>query len=132
MLQTEFEERVGFKITPQEYGIIETLYNDSDLDKDVFCAKWKKNDRMEMSELNANTISILNKRIFAKDENIKNQSKVVSETAHFLIDKSVELGDYELYSQAIDLIGLKEVIRYKLENGKSLTKDESEYIINKL
>lgn len=132
MLQTEFEERVGFKITPQEYRIIETLYNDSDLDKDVFCAKWKNNDRMEMSELNANTISILNKRIFAKDENIKNQSKVISETAHFLIDKSVELGDYELYSQAIDLIGLKDVIRYKLVNGKSLTKDESEYIINRL
>jgi hypothetical protein len=132
MLQTEFEERVGFKITSQEYGIIETLYNDSDLDKDIFCAKWKKNDRMEMSELNANTISILNKRIFANEENAKKHSKVITDTAHFLINKSIELGDYELYSQAIDLIGLKDVIRYKLENGLSLTKDESVYIINKL
>lgn len=44
MLQKEFEERVGMKVTPSEYEVIETLYNDSDLEKDVFCAKWKKND----------------------------------------------------------------------------------------
>lgn len=31
MLQKEFEERVGMKVTPSEYGVIETLYNDSDL-----------------------------------------------------------------------------------------------------
>ena len=42
MLQKEFEERVGMKVTPSEYGVIETLYNDSDLEKDEFCAKWKK------------------------------------------------------------------------------------------
>ena len=48
MLQKEFEEKVGMKVTPSEYGVIETLYNDSDLEKDEFCAKWKKNDRMEM------------------------------------------------------------------------------------
>lgn len=51
MLQKEFEERVGFKVSASEYGTIETLYNESDLDKDVFCAKWKKNDRMEMADL---------------------------------------------------------------------------------
>lgn len=66
MLQKEFEERVGFKVSASEYGTIETLYNESDLDKDVFCAKWKKNDRMEMAELNANTITTLNKRIFSR------------------------------------------------------------------
>ena len=26
MLQKEFEERVGMKVTPSEYGVIETLY----------------------------------------------------------------------------------------------------------
>ncbi len=132
MLQKEFEERVGMKVTPSEYGVIETLYNDSDLEKDEFCTKWKKNDRMEMGELNANTITTLNKRIFSKDAKVKEHEETIKQTAYFLIRKASTNDDIELYEEAISLIGRNDAISYKLANDYSLTIDDRDYLINKL
>lgn len=132
MLQKEFEERVGMKVTPSEYGIIETLYNDSDLEKDVFCAKWKKNDRMEMGELNANTITTLNKRIFSKDAKIKVQDETIKQTAYFIIDKADETDDVELYKKAISLIGRSEAVIYKLKNDCKLTDADKDFIVSEV
>lgn len=129
MLQKEFEERVGMKVTPSEYGVIETLYNDSDLEKDEFCTKWKKNDRMEMGELNANTISTLNKRIFAKDEEIKRQRQLIEDAAKFLVDIAYCVSDAdEIYKQAVKLIGRNNAIIYKMDKDYSLTDDDKSLI----
>lgn len=129
MLQKEFEERVGMKVAPSEYGVIETLYNDSDLEKDEFCAKWKKNDRMEMGELNANTISTLNKRIFAKDEEIKRQRQLIEDAAKFLVDIAYCVSDAdEIYKQAVKLIGRNNAIIYKMDKDYSLTDDDKSLI----
>lgn len=132
MLQKEFEERVGMKVTPSEYGVIETLYNDSDLEKDEFCAKWKKNDRMEMCELSANTITTLNKRIFSKDAKIKVQDETIKQTAYFLIDKADETDDVELYKKAIELIGRSEAVIYKLKNDCKLTDADKDFIVSEV
>lgn len=132
MLQKEFEERVGFKVSASEYGTIETLYNESDLDKDSFCAKWKKNDRMEMAELNANTITTLNKRIFSKDAKIKVQDETIKQTAYFLIDKSDETDDVELYKRAVELIGRGEAVIYKLKNDYKMTDADKDFIVSEV
>ena len=42
MLQSEFETRVGMRVTPQEYSAIEDVYSASDVDKDEFCKLWSK------------------------------------------------------------------------------------------
>lgn len=42
MMRSEFIERTGFDPTADEYAEIELQYMDSDLDKDKFCAKWKR------------------------------------------------------------------------------------------
>ena len=42
MLQSEFEERVGMKVTPAEFEAIEVVYNNSEVDKDEFCKIWRK------------------------------------------------------------------------------------------
>ena len=136
MLQKEFEERVRMNVTPTQYGIIETLYNDSDLDKDVFCAKWKENDRMEMSELNANTISTLHNRIFAKDAEIKKKISAIEETAYFLIDKADEIEDIDLhislYKKAVELIGRKKAVIHKIKNDYRLTDTDKNFIMTEL
>lgn len=42
MLQKEFEDRTGVKVSLEEYSAIETVYMASDLDKDEFCKMWCK------------------------------------------------------------------------------------------
>lgn len=42
MMRSEFIERTGFDPTADEYAEIESQYMESDLDKDKFCAKWKR------------------------------------------------------------------------------------------
>jgi hypothetical protein len=129
MLQKEFEERVGMKVTPYEYGVIETLYNDSDLEKDEFCAKWKKNDRMEMGELNANTITTLNKRIFAKNEIIEEQKQIIENISKFLMDIAYGVSESEeIYEKAVKLIGRNNAIIYKMDKDYTLTDEDKNFI----
>jgi hypothetical protein len=40
MMQEEFEERVGLKVTNKEYARIEEEYMASSVDKDIFCKEW--------------------------------------------------------------------------------------------
>lgn len=42
MLQQEFETRVKMRVTPQEYAAIETVYANSEVNKDDFCRMWAK------------------------------------------------------------------------------------------
>lgn len=42
MLQKEFEDRTGVKVSFEEYSAIETVYLESCLDKDEFCKIWCK------------------------------------------------------------------------------------------
>lgn len=44
MLQNEFEERVGIKVSATEYDAIEVVYMNADesIDKDEFCRVWKQ------------------------------------------------------------------------------------------
>lgn len=44
MLQHEFEERVGMKVSATEYDAIEVVYMNADesIDKDEFCRVWKQ------------------------------------------------------------------------------------------
>lgn len=42
MLQKEFEDRTGVKVSPDEYSAIDAVYMASDIDKDSFCKIWCK------------------------------------------------------------------------------------------
>lgn len=61
MLQKEFEDRTGVKVTTDEYLAIDTVYMASDLDKDEFCKMWCK--------MNASRIKA------AKKEQAENKAK---------------------------------------------------------
>lgn len=37
MLRSEFEQRVNYKVTEEEFKSINEMYMDTDLDKDDFC-----------------------------------------------------------------------------------------------
>ncbi|MCM1166396.1 MAG: hypothetical protein NC401_10370 [Ruminococcus sp.] len=45
MTHQEFIDRVNVNITAEEYAAIEVVYMNCDLDKDEFCAMWRKMNR---------------------------------------------------------------------------------------
>ena len=45
MLQSEFEARVKMQVSCEEYQSINEVYNNSEVDKDEFCAIWVKMNR---------------------------------------------------------------------------------------
>lgn len=53
MLKQEFESRVKVEVSAEEYAAIETVYMNSDLDKDAFCKMWKRINKQHIAELKA-------------------------------------------------------------------------------
>ncbi len=54
MLQSEFEERVKMHVTCEEYLHINEVYNNSEVDKDEFCAMWVRMNRTRVKRAIAN------------------------------------------------------------------------------
>lgn len=55
MLQSEFEERVGMKVSASEYEAIEVVYMNADeiIDKDEFCRVWKQLNKKRIQNYKA-------------------------------------------------------------------------------
>lgn len=62
----------------------------------------------------------------------ESKKELIRQTAYLLIRKADEWSDEETYSQAVLLIGRSECIRYKFDNDLELSKEDKEYLINKL
>lgn len=120
----EFTERTGY--TPcneEEWKGIEMMYLEAgeSVDKDLFCKEWLKHK-------DSNLLRIFYRRAMDKAETLEYFNDLRTETAKFLIDKANDLGDNDLYWQAVKLIGQKRVILYKIEKDYDLTRDDKEYI----
>ena len=49
MLKQEFEDRTKIKVSDEEYESINEVYNNSDVDKDEFCAAWVRINRKRVN-----------------------------------------------------------------------------------
>lgn len=96
MLYSEFAQRTGFYPTDDQFdNEIHPDYMKSDLSKDEFCAKWKKNHGKEFSKRNRDKIWSLQERNKKLTQLIKNL------TSH--TDLPVDF-DY-LYKKLIEING---------------------------
>lgn len=88
MLQTEFEERFGKRITPKEYAAIERVYMAADgVDKDTFCKEWKK---LQGSQV----VTALTKeveRLEIKKQNLEHDSEMRREQEAERLSRMTEL-----------------------------------------
>lgn len=129
MLQSEFEKLTGIKVGNEEYAAIETIYNESDLDKQTFCKEWMKNDRDVMTKRMAEIIANLNKRIFALKEENNKQAKQIHVLGMVLLNENERHPSDILRESAIQAIGFKEYINVKLKDGYSLCHEDKEALI---
>ena len=146
MLQQEFEERVGFTVTSDCYHeCIEPEYNASKLEKDEWCKQWKKDhgiqrayswmakrvEELEKSikemgnvladnEAKVQEIDDLKTSLESVSDSLASRNKQLSELLYFMIEQSNAYSSTELRAKAIELMGAKEYLRYKLANNLTL------------
>lgn len=132
MTQQEFTQRTGIEVETMQYAAIEQVYMYTELDKDDFCADYKKHgDSVIISHLVNELDSVTYERGRAH-ASLKEYKALMQDIAEMLIRKADEDMDEELYNSAINIIGLEECIKYKLANDLELTKEDKEHIIEKL
>ena len=156
MLQSEFEERVGFTVTSDCYHeCIEPEYNASKLGKDEWCKQWKKDHgiqrayswmakRVEELEKSIKEMSQVFEDNVAKEQEINRlrieletvsncldaRNKQLSDLNIFMIEQSNAYSSTELRAKAIKLMGAKEYLRYKLANNLSLWEADRNLLID--
>ena len=156
MLQSEFEERVGFTVTSDCYHeCIEPEYNASKLGKDEWCKQWKKDHGIqrayswmsrrveeleksikEMSQVFEDNIAkqLEIERLRVENDMISNcleaRNKQLSDLNIFMIEQSNVYSSSELRAKAIKLMGAKEYLRYKLSNNLTLWEADRNMLID--
>ena len=156
MLQQEFEERVGFTVTSDCYHkCIEPEYDASKLEKDEWCKQWKKDHGIQrayswmakrVEELEKRTkemgnvladneakvqeIDDLKTSLESVSDSLASRNKQLSELLCFMIEQSNAYSSTELRAKAIELMGAKEYLRYKLSNNLSLWEADRNMLID--
>ena len=82
MIQQEFEERVIVKVSAKEYEAIETVYMQSDLDKDEFCKLWIKMNKSRVNQ--------------AKKDKVEEEEKEKTRTMLFELSNMPQGKDFSL------------------------------------
>lgn len=133
MTQKEFENRTGLTVSADEYAGIEAVYMAAgEMDKDVFCAEWKKigGSRLVMELFG----EVMRQR--GEIERLKGDEqesrKLLGEAAEYLIEKSSERDDIGMRRQACRLIGEREVVMYKLNYDQALCDEDLVWIREQL
>lgn len=117
MLQQEFEELTGLKVSSEAYSKIEECYMNTDIDKDVFCKLWIKS-RQGLKEIEVKTVAV---RQLCKERD---------DIVDFLIEQAEKWSASDLREKAISMIGEKEYIRKKIEKGYNLWEADRKLLVD--
>ncbi|WP_297627931.1 hypothetical protein [uncultured Rikenella sp.] len=133
MTLQEFSERTGLMPTVEEYRLIENMYMTAgNMDKDTFCRDYKKHaGSMILAEL-LRQVKIREEQLAERKEELKECRVKGSKIAFLLVEQSSMYPELKLCNLAAEMVGYKEVVRYKIERGLPLEEVDKEYIIGKL
>ena len=158
MLISEFIDRTGFRPTEDYYHTeIEPEYNRSNLNKDEWCKQWKRNGGIQKAydamchEAGNNYAQVVTlqgdvKKLTEENHQLKDecdQLYVCKETAEDLEDEKTKTAEWliqmadkwsatDLRDKAIEMLGEREYITYKLNNDMTLWQADKNLIIELL
>lgn len=121
MTQQEFQERTRIE-SEATYELANAIYMEAgNIDKDSFCKDFIKHGDSILLAYFYKTCKELRKKLNAlKDERL--------EMVQFLLQQEHETDDQTFRDKAVELVGEKEVIRLKIENGWDFCDADKEYI----
>lgn len=90
MLRSEFEQRVNYKVTEEEFKSINEMYMDTDLDKDDFCLLY-------------NTSKVITQKVadVARERKQLREEKI--QLGYWMADQFQKLGTMDLRNKAVEL-----------------------------
>ena len=126
MLHHEFEALIGRKATDEEYTRANGIYMNINMTKEKFCEEWE---------------AVKDSKILKELRQCQADWKMISEHKTTLMKSAGHailgnINDYgfkqDLENAAANLLDRKEIVTYRLKNGFELTKDDTDYILNRL
>ena len=138
MLLNEFIERTGFTPTEECFNLhIHPSYMKSQLEKDEWCKLWKKSDGLALAyqwQVDFDKAQIASQKAeiqeFSKTQAVFAEEQ--TEMTVFLIEQAEKWAATDLREKAIEIMGAKEYITYKIEHGMNLWQLDKELIIELL
>ena len=115
MLQKEFFERTGINLTEQEFNQVHAIYMQAgdNVDKDQFCADWKKHHDSDLLHIFYNQVNRL-------ETELKQTKNEVYELALYIMDQAEVCSAPTLREKAIQMLGIETYLRIKIQKGYNL------------
>ena len=128
MTKQEFIDRTKMHPTDEEFAHqINVMYNASgeNIDKDTFCADYKKHHDSIL-------LNVFYERCFRLSDKLDVFRAEKKAYVTFLLQKAQEYKDYDMYQQAVRMVGMAQVIKRKLELNLELWAEDKDYIIDNI
>lgn len=126
MTRKEFQNLTGIRVEVDEYDAIEQIYyTDENLPKEAFC-EWFKN-----ATSTANGYHYLiaaGNELLTNGRDLQEARHEKEELAFFMAEQTEKCSSEELREKAIEMLGAKEYILWKLNNKHNLWKLDRELI----
>lgn len=119
----EFNQRTNANLTEEQYKPVEQMYiNAGDMDKNQFCADWRKHSDSQLLQMfYSQTISL-------REEKAK-LNETLLDLEEFLVDQAEKWSATDLREKAIKLMGLERYLTMKLQKGYNLWEADREAMI---
>ena len=122
MQKIEFTQRTGIELTDEQYQRVEELYlNTGNMDKDEFCADYKKHKDSKL-------LACFYEQYKVWDFNLKRIDESMLKVTKHLLKKSREFNDESMRAEAIDLLGEKMIVKLTIEMDLELWDIDKKYI----
>lgn len=115
MLRSEFEQRVNYKVTEEEFKSINEMYMDTDLDKDDFCLLY-------------NTSKVITKKVADVSRERKQLREEKIQLGYWMADQFQKLGTMDLRNKAVELLGSRNYLLYVLQKKYAITDEDRDLI----
>lgn len=138
MTQVEFFERTGIEMSASSFESVHRIYMDTTMDKDDFCKMWKslkKEAKEEMDYISRCKANDEADRDFWKKAFNDEQKRMAErniEMGKFLADEAHEYSSMKAREKAIEMMGFKAYIGYKMLMGYGMWEIDNEQILEHL
>lgn len=126
MLQHEFEDRIGRKVEREEYIKANGIYMTVNVDKDTFCKEW---DNIKDSKV----VKIFDCDLSYYKKSLDDLRIICQNSAALLLDyihENLDINDPRIVTAARNITSFRDVVRYRLENGYELDKEDTDFLIS--
>ncbi len=153
MLQSEFYDRTKVQLDSEQYAKVEAVYNAVKMDKDEFCAEWKKLSKSKLMGEIEDSMRAREQEYGEKLNEIRELKKQLDEQRRYYegvvlkggqkwaetmmefaqrIVRANEDGDLRVYDVVEEQYGIGFIIKTKHEAGIPLSEAEINYMVGKL